>query len=319
MADEFIRRLRQQVCMQRFLEMGPLAEARAQNLRPRSATSEKCADLFVPFALFVAQPWLIRATPFYLMKMVSLILGALLIGAASLSAVDAVGPQSKPNDYPLTADSLPQPGVPQGRLEGPLEFHRRIFAGTVRRYWIFVPAQYRAEKPAAVCVFQDGQRATHPRGGAGALSVPQVLENLIHKMEIPVTIGLFITPGNLSEKYPDNLGLSNPDHRAPEYDALNDNYARFLVEEILPEVGKKYRLTDDPENRVIGGTSSGAICAWTVAWERPDQFRKVISMIGSYVSIGYQRAHEGHPMMLGGDMYPTLIRRHPPKPIRIFL
>ena len=138
-------------------------------------------------------------------------------------------------------------------------------------------------------------------------------------MEIPVTIGLFITPGNLSEKYPDNLGLSNPDHRAPEYDALNDNYARFLVEEILPEVGKKYRLTDDPENRVIGGTSSGAICAWTVAWERPDQFRKVISMIGSYVSIGYQPAHEGHPMMLGGDMYPTLIRRHPPKPIRIFL
>ena len=167
MADEFIRRLRQQVCMQRFLEMGPLAEARAQNFRPRSATSEKCADLFVPFALFVAQPWLIRATPFYLMKMVSLILGALLIGAASLSAVDAVGPQSKPNDYPLTADSLPQPGVPQGRLEGPLEFHRRIFAGTVRRYWIFVPAQYRAEKSAAVCVFQDGQRALIPGGGGG--------------------------------------------------------------------------------------------------------------------------------------------------------
>lgn len=68
--------------------------------------------------------------------------------------------------------------------------------------------------------------------------MPQVLENLIHKKEIPVTIGLFITPGNLSEKYPDNLGLSNPDHRAPEYDALNDNYARFLVEEILPEAGK---------------------------------------------------------------------------------
>ncbi len=250
------------------------------------------------------------------MKILPLILGALLVGAASLPAADAVAPQRKLNDYPKTADSLPQAGVPKGRLEGPFEFHSQIIAGTVRRYWIYVPAQYSAEKPAALLVFQDGQRATHP---GGELSVPQVLENLIYKKEIPVTIGLFITPGNLSEHYPDNLGLSNPNHRPEEYDALSDTYSRMLIEELLPEIGKKYRLTDDPENRVIGGTSSGAICAWTVAWQRPDQFRKVISMIGSFTSIGYKPAHDGQPMIPGGDMYPTLIRKNPIKPIHIFL
>ena len=202
------------------------------------------------------------------------------------------------------------------RLEGPLEFHSRIFSGTVRRYWIFVPAQYSPESPANVLVFQDGQRAVAP---AGALRVPQVMENLMHKHEMPVTLGIFITPGNLSEKYPDTLGMSNPDHRAAEYDALNDNYARFLIEEMLPEVSKRYRLTEDPQKRAIGGTSSGAICAFTVAWQRPDAFRKVISMIGSYTSIGYRPATANEPMIAGGDLYPTLIRKGPIKPIRIFL
>jgi enterochelin esterase-like enzyme len=216
----------------------------------------------------------------------------------------------------LGPDSKPQDGVPKGRLEGPFEFHSKIIEGTVRQYWVFVPAQYEADKPASVLVFQDGQRATNPQG---SLQVPQVLENLIAKKEIPVTIGIFITPGNRSEHYPDNLGMSNPNNRAQEYDALGDRYARFLIEEILPEVGKKYNLTDDPNERAIGGTSSGAICAFTVAWERPDAFRKVISCIGSYTSIGYRPARDGQPMVPGGDLYPTLIRRAPAKPIKIFL
>ncbi len=224
----------------------------------------------------------------------------------------------RPGEYPFSPDSLQQDGVPRGRLEGPFEFHSKVFAGTVRRYWIFVPAQYDAKKgdAANVLVFQDGQRATNPQG---SLRVPQVLENLIHQGEIPVTIGIFITPGNTSESYPDNLGMSNPNHRAAEYDALGDDYARFLIEEMLPEVGKKYRLTDDPTRRVIGGTSSGAICAFTVAWQRPDAFRNVISMIGSYTSIGYRPAADGRPMQPGGDMYPTLIRKTPIKPLRVFL
>jgi enterochelin esterase family protein len=222
----------------------------------------------------------------------------------------------KPGEYPLMADSLAQEGVPKGRLEGPFEFHSKIIAGTVRRYWIYVPAQYNPKKPANVLVFQDGQRATNPDG---SLRVPQVMENLIARGQMPVTIGIFITPGNLSETYPTDLKFSNPNHRKEEYDAMNGDYARFLIEEMLPEVGKKYNLTDDPEKRVIGGTSSGAICAFTVAWQRPDVFRRVISMIGSYTSIGYAPAADGKPMTPGGDLYPTLIRKNPIKPIRIYL
>ena len=210
-------------------------------------------------------------------------------------------------------DSLPQKGVPEGKLEGPFEFHSRIFKDTVRRYWIFVPAQYRKSSRAAVLVFQDGQRATNPEG---SLRVPQVMENLIAKGDMPVTIGIFITPGNHSNHYPNNLGMDNPDNRANEYDTMNDHYARFLIEEMLPEVEKKYALTNDPEQRAIGGTSSGAICAFTVAWHRPDYFRKVFSGIGSYTSIGF-RPNET-PVKLGGQDYPALIRREPIRPIRIF-
>jgi len=242
---------------------------------------------------------------------------ALVIAHALYPGLAQAQQNAKPlPTYELTADSLPQPDVPRGRLEGPFEFKSKIIEGTVRRYWIFVPAQYTGKEDANVLVFQDGQRATNPNG---PLRVPTVLENLIHKGDIPVTIGIFITPGNLSDRYPEDLGMRNPDHRAQEYDALDDRYARFLIEEMLPEVGKRYRLTADPERRAIGGTSSGAICAFTVAWQRPDEFRNVISMIGSYVSIGYRPATQNEPMVPGGDLYPTLIRKSPIKPIKIFL
>lgn len=234
---------------------------------------------------------------------------------AAPPAAPATAPR-QPGDYPLTADSLPQPGVPKGRLEGPLEFRSRIIPNTVRRYWVYVPASYSADKPANVLVFQDGQRATNPEG---SLRVPTVLDNLIGRGELPVTVGIFITPGNTSERYPDDLGMRNPNHRADEYDALDDTYARFLIDEMLPEVGKRYRLTNDPARRVIGGTSSGAICAFTVAWQRPDAFRNVISMIGSYTSIGYKPAAAGKPLVPGGDLYPTLIRKSPIRPLKIFL
>jgi enterochelin esterase family protein len=218
--------------------------------------------------------------------------------------------------YPLTADSKVQPDVPQGRLEGPFEFRSAVYAGTVRRYWIHVPAQYERTHPASLLVFQDGQRATNPEG---SLRIPTVLDNLIHRREIPLTIGLFITPGNVSKHYPDTLGMSNPDHRAAEYDALDDRYARMLVDELLPLVRERFVISDDPQQHAIGGTSSGAIAAFTVAWHRPDVFRKVISLIGSFTSIGYRAAHDGAPMTPGGDLYPTLIRKSAIRPLRIYL
>jgi len=205
--------------------------------------------------------------------------------------------------YTVDPDSLPQEGVPKGRLEGPFLFKSQVFSNTVRKYWVYVPAQYTAGKPACVLVFQDGQRATRTNG---VLRVPQVMENLIAKKEMPVTIGIFITPGSRGEEYTEVRG-GNPDNRSFEYDSLGDRYARFLVEEMLPEVGKKYDLTKDPEGRAIGGTSSGAICAFNVAWERPDQFRKVISCIGSFTDLR------------GGHVFPKLVRENARKPIRIFL
>jgi putative esterase len=238
--------------------------------------------------------------------------------ALALLAGPAMGAEPrKPGEYPPTADSLPQPGVAKGKLIGPLEFKSKIIAGTVRRYWIYVPVKYDAKSPPNLLVFQDGQRAINPQG---PLNIPVVLDNLIAKGDIPATLGVFITPGNTgTEHYPDNLGTGNPNHRAPEYDALSDAYTRMLIDEILPEVAKSYKFTDDPKKRAIGGTSSGAICAWTVAWHRPDAFGNVISMIGSYTSIGYHPATATEPMIPGGDTYPGLIRKNPIRPIRIFL
>ena len=216
------------------------------------------------------------------------------------------------SDLQYTPDHLPTADAPRGRLEGPFEFHSEIIAGTVRQYWIFVPAQYTGDEPAALGVFQDGQRAMNPEG---SIRAPQVLENLIHDGSMPVTIGLFVTPGNRSDTYPD-LGSGNPDNRAQEYDAVDDRYARMLIDELIPQIARDYRLTDDPDRRMIVGTSSGAIAAFTAAWFRPDYFGKVYSGIGSYVSIGFQP--NADPIRLGGQDYPALIRREPIRPLRLF-
>ncbi|HZM01721.1 MAG TPA: alpha/beta hydrolase-fold protein, partial [Candidatus Saccharimonadales bacterium] len=195
-------------------------------------------------------------------------------------------------------------GVPKGTLEGPILFKSRIFEGTIRKYWIYVPAQYDAAKPACVLVFQDGHRASNPNG---ALRLPVVMDNLIAKKEMPVTVGIFITPGARGVEDYDYNKSKDANNRSVEYDSLGDRYAKFLIDEMLPEVGKKYNLTKDPEGRAIGGTSSGAICAFNVAWERPDQFRKVISCIGSFTDLR------------GGYVFPQRILESEKKPIRVFI
>ena len=205
--------------------------------------------------------------------------------------------------YPLGEDSKVD-GELKGKLEGPFLFKSKIIENTVRKYWIYVPSTYTKGKPAAVLVFQDGARATNPKG---VLRVQNVLESLSVKNQIPTTIGIFITPGQRGDEFPEDIGTGNPNNRDLEYDVLDDKYARFIIEEMLPEVGKSYNLTSDPALRAIGGSSSGAICAFTVAWHRPDQFRNVISMIGSFTNIH------------GGHVYPDLILKVAKKPIRIFL
>jgi enterochelin esterase family protein len=202
--------------------------------------------------------------------------------------------------------------VPAGKVTAH-QWASTLFGGTTRDYWVYVPAQYDGTEPAAVMVFQDGAGCVKPDG---TIRVPIVFDNLIHRREMPVTIGIFINPGSFPAI---DKRLPPRSNRSFEYDTLSNQYARFLLEEILPEVAKTYRLTDDPERRAIQGNSSGGICAFTVAWERPDAFRKVVSFIGSFTAIAYQPAQDGRPMRPGGDLYPTLIRKSPIKPLRIFL
>lgn len=218
--------------------------------------------------------------------------------AATLLAVAA--PLRAAEDYKHGADSERHEGVPQGKVE---KYHwkSQVFPGTQRDYWVYVPAQYQADKQTCVMVFQDGETYVKEQGD---FRTPIVFDNLIHKTEMPVTIGIFINPGVIPAAKP---GEGPRKNRSFEYDTLSDQYARFLLEEILPEVGKQYRITTDPEGRAICGISSGGICAFTVAWERPDAFRKVLSHVGSFTNIR------------GGHVYPALIRKTEPKPIKVFL
>lgn len=207
--------------------------------------------------------------------------------------------------YRLGPDSQVQ-DVPHGEvIKMPPFTNSTIYPGTVRDWWIYVPKQYDAAKPACLMVFQDGGGYARTNGDS---RVPVVFDNLIAKKEMPVTIGVFINPGNIPAAEPGQKARGN---RSFEYDSLGDTYAKFLIDEILPEIMKKYNITKDPEGRAIAGASSGGICAFTVAWERPDQFRKVLSHIGSFTNIR------------GGHNYPALIRKtekkSEKKPLRVFL
>jgi enterochelin esterase family protein len=191
-------------------------------------------------------------------------------------------------------------GVPRGKITRH-SWESSIFPGTVRDYWVYVPAEYNSAKPACVMVFQDGGAYVNDQG---PFRVPVVFDNLIHQKEMPVTIGLFINPGVFPTKGPGQKQRSN---RSFEYDTLSDQYARFLEKELLPELAKSYRQRSDAAGRAIGGISSGGICAFTVAWQRPDLFSKVLSHVGSFTNIR------------GGDVYPGLIRKTSRKPLRVFL
>jgi gluconolactonase len=205
-------------------------------------------------------------------------------------------------DYQPGPDSKPQADAPKGEV---LKFsfdHSQIFPGTVRDYWVYVPAQYTPDQPACVYVNQDGIQ----------WQAPTVFDNLIHKKEMPVTVGVFVMHGRVAAD--DDKTALDRFNRSYEYDGLGDNYVRFLLEELLPEVetkktadGRPIRLSHNGNDRAIGGSSSGAVCAFTAAWERPDAFSRVFSSIGTYVGLR------------GGDRYATLIRKVEPKPLRIFL
>jgi sugar lactone lactonase YvrE/enterochelin esterase-like enzyme len=218
------------------------------------------------------------------MSKISCCIAFLLLFAVSLSK-------------PVCADDE----IPKGEVIKYTFEKSKIFPGTTREVSIYIPAQYKADKPACVHVNQDGVQ----------FNAPDVFDELIQKGEMPITIGVFVTPGIVK---PPTEKAQPRFNRSFEYDGLGDAYARFLLEELLPDVetkfatdGRAISLSKNGNDRSIGGSSSGAICAFTVAWERPDEFRRVFSAIGTYVGLR------------GGQNYSTLIRKYEPKPIRIFL
>lgn len=210
-------------------------------------------------------------------------------------------------EYQLGPESTERAsGVPKGRVEKFQFNESKIYPSTTRDCWIYIPAQYDSSKPAALMVFQDGGSYVSETGGQ---RVPIVFDNLIAKGEMPVTIGLFVNPGNRTASDAPSTGLNNRSNRSFEYDSLGDAYAKFLIDELIPHVTSTFnvKLANDPALRAICGMSSGGICAFTVAWERPNAFGKVLSQIGSFTNIR------------GGNVYPSWIRKTERKPIRVFL
>ena len=218
--------------------------------------------------------------------------------------------RSNSNDayYRLGPDSQPMDGVPKGRIEGPKVIRSEVFPGTQHTYWVYVPAQYDPAQPAALMIFNDGQAFKNEPGDVQA---HHVMDNLIYRREIPVMLGVFINPGrrpDQPEPTPQNWG-DRDTNRPEEYNALNDKYPRVIVDELLPALRKEYNVTTNADLCGIGGASSGGIAAFTVAWQRPDQFRKVFTFVGSFVNLGNR----------GGHSYPDLVLQSEKKPIRVFL
>lgn len=208
--------------------------------------------------------------------------------------------------YHLGPDSLSQQGVPKGDLVGPLNLPSQAYPGTSHTYWIYVPAQYDPQQRASLMIFNDGPAFKDPDGD---LRTQNVLDNLIYRHELPVMVGVFISPGrrpDQPESTPKEWG-DKVNNRPTEYNSLDDRYARVIVDELLPELYKKYNISKDPDRHGIGGASSGAIAAFTVAWQRPGSFHKVLSMIGSFTNLR------------GGHVYPDLVLQSERKPIRIFI
>jgi enterochelin esterase-like enzyme len=229
--------------------------------------------------------------------------------SASISFAQTPGGSEAPDPgalYKFSPDSLPQEGVPKGQIKGPFTLPSQAYPGTQHTYWVYVPAQYKSSVPASLMIYQDGQAFMDPEGDVHA---PTVMDNLIYRREIPVMIGVFINPGRRPDQPEPNLKEwgDRTTNRPTEYNTLDDKYTRVIVDELMPVLYKEYNISKDPDRHGIGGSSSGAIAAFTVAWQRPDQFHKVLSNVGSFTNLR------------GGNAYPDLILKSDKKPIRIFL
>jgi enterochelin esterase family protein len=233
------------------------------------------------------------------------ILAVAALAAAVLRPQTHEGPNPDAHYVP-GPDSHAREGVPKGQIRGPFTLPSEAYPETQHTYWVYVPAQYDPSRPAALMVFNDGQAF---KAEEGELRAQNVMDNLIYRREIPVMLGVFINPGRRADQPEPHLKEwgDRTTNRPTEYNSLDDRYARVIADELLPALRKDYNISASPEDRGIGGASSGAIAAFTVAWHRPNEFRKVLSLIGSFVNLR------------GGHEYAEIVRKSERKPLRVFL
>ena len=230
---------------------------------------------------------------------------AALLTCSSFAQTPPVGPNTDAH-YHLGPDSLPQDGVPKGEVKGPFTLPSEAYPGTQHTYWVYVPKQYDSKVPAALMIYNDGQAYMNAEGDVRAQNV---MDNLIYRREIQVMIGVFINPGRRPDQPEPNAKEwgDRTTNRPQEYNALDDKYARVIVDELMPVLYKDYNISKDAAMHGIGGASSGGIAAFTVAWHRPAQFHKVLTIVGSFTNIR------------GGHEYADIVRKSEKKPIRIFM
>ncbi len=201
-------------------------------------------------------------------------------------------------------DSYERPGVAKGKLSEKFTITSKIYEGMKANWWVWASPGVDPAKPSALMVWQDGQGLATGQGGQVRLFT--VVENLIEQKLLPPMVHVLIEPGR---------DASGRAMRAIEYDTVSDRYGRFLMEEVLPEAEKLYKLRQDGYSRAIGGTSSGAICSFNVAWHFPEKFARVHSTIGSYTSIQWRPEQKQE----GGNVYPFKVRKEPKRNIRVWL
>jgi len=218
-----------------------------------------------------------------------------------------------------------QPGVPSGSLSARITHTSKIYDGMKSEYWVYIPAQYDPNVPAALMVFQDGSWYADRNGNVRILDA---IDNLIAQKKIPVMICVFIDPGDISDSagtptyafvkaYADKWHRTLKDSmRSTLYDTVSNRYPRFLHDEILTEVESKYNIRRDAYSRAITGMSSGGICSFNVAWQMPGLFSRVISWIGTFESVQWKEDAETPD---GGQDYPAKILREPKRNIRVWL
>ena len=204
-------------------------------------------------------------------------------------------------------DSYPLPGVARGTISEKKTLTSRVYPGMKADYWIYVNAGADTTRGAPLMIWQDGETIVG-NNDLLRLRLQIVSDNLVHKKLIPPMVHVLIAPGSGGEAEGTRM-------RSIQYDTVSYRYGKYLLEEILPEVEKTHKLRSDAYSRAIAGASSGAICAFNVAWYRPDQFSRVLSHIGSYVPLQWKPdLHQD-----GGYIVSHRVRRESRKNLRVWL